>query len=71
MSTTTERYTLTLQALPGAYWPPAIIRLRRVLKYALRVCGLRCVAIRPATDVDLLTELEAGHMKASRWSAGA
>jgi len=44
-STTTlaapERFTLVLQALPDGV--PAIIRLRRVLKAALRSYGLRCV----------------------------
>jgi len=47
-ATTPERFSLTLQALPDPDGVPAIIRLRRVLKYALRVCRLRCVAIEPA-----------------------
>ena len=39
-----ELYTLKLRALPG-YSVPGIQRLRRALKYLLRVCGLQCVAI--------------------------
>ena len=38
-----ERFTLTLQALPNPDGVSAIIRLRRVLKAALRSYGLRCV----------------------------
>lgn len=46
-TTTTEQFTLTLRPLPG--WDvPAIIRLRKFLKMALRSYGLRCVEIRPA-----------------------
>ena len=43
-------YVLTLRAVPDANGVPVVIRFRRVLKYAGRVCGLRCVAIRPADD---------------------
>ena len=39
-----ELYTLKLRALPG-YSVPGIQRLRRALKYLLRVCGLQCVTI--------------------------
>jgi hypothetical protein len=35
--------TLTLQPLPGA---GATLAVRRLLRYALRSCGLKCVAIR-------------------------
>ena len=43
----TERtiYNLTLRAEPGSEIPPAI-RLRRLLKHALRSCGLRCTEVR-------------------------
>jgi hypothetical protein len=43
-----KTFTLTLR--PVGKGPPAIIRLRRALKYLLRVCGLRC--IRLAEDAD-------------------
>jgi hypothetical protein len=36
------RYLLTVEAQPGPV--PAPVRLRRMLKYALRVCGLRCLS---------------------------
>ena len=38
-----ETYTLTLKGTGSG--PPTIIRIRRALKYLLRACGLRCVAI--------------------------
>jgi hypothetical protein len=37
-----ERYQLTLEALPDS--APAVIRLRRFLKAALRAYGLRCTS---------------------------
>ncbi len=43
-------YVLTLRPLPHDV--PVIFRLRRGLKYLLRVCGLRCVAIRLETVGD-------------------
>jgi hypothetical protein len=41
-----EQFAVTLQALPAPGGPPAIIRLRRFLKAALRSYGLRCVECR-------------------------
>ena len=35
---------LTLRPLTGA-WVPVAVRLRRLLKFALRVCGLRCLSV--------------------------
>jgi hypothetical protein len=35
---------LTVRALPGP-WGPVAVRLRFLLKYALRTCGLQCVEI--------------------------
>jgi hypothetical protein len=37
------RFRLTVQALPSAV--PAARRLARGLKYLLRACGLKCVAV--------------------------
>ena len=45
---TAPRYSLTLQALPDNGGPPAIIRLRRFLKMALRSYGLKCTSVLPA-----------------------
>ena len=36
-------FELTLRPLPGT---DAILSLRRILKFALRQCGMRCVNIR-------------------------
>lgn len=36
-------YALVLEALPDQDGPGAVLRLRRLLKYAGRVCRLRCV----------------------------
>lgn len=36
-------FRLTLRPTPGDV--PAAVRLRAVLKYALRACGLRCVRV--------------------------
>ena len=41
-----QRYTLVLEATPRHH-APAIVRLRRLLKVALRTFGLRCVECRP------------------------
>jgi hypothetical protein len=48
-----ETYTITLRALPGDS-RPAIYRVRRLLKFALRACGLKCVMIQetPVQDPD-------------------
>ena len=46
-----ERFIIELQAAPGGI--PAIVRLRKFLKMALRSYGLKCIAIReskPTTD---------------------
>jgi hypothetical protein len=43
-----ERITLTLKPLRDTQ--PLTSRLRRLLKFALRSCGLRCVAIRNGAD---------------------
>jgi hypothetical protein len=48
-----ERYTLNLQAAPDPGGPSPVLRLRRLLKYAWRVCRLRCTEVReitPAAD---------------------
>jgi hypothetical protein len=42
---TAERYSIILQAIPDQGGAPAIIRLRRFLKAALRSYRLRCVRI--------------------------
>ena len=42
------RYRIELEALPDP--TPVIIRLRRLLKHALRACRLRCVECRPAEE---------------------
>lgn len=42
-----DRWTLELRADAGGDVPPEI-RMRRLLKYAGRVCRLHCVGIRPA-----------------------
>lgn len=46
-----ERWLLELQADSGGDVPPEI-RLRRLLKFAGRVCRLKCVGIRPATTTN-------------------
>jgi hypothetical protein len=37
-------FSLVLEALPDQGGPAAVLRLRRALKYCLRVCRLKCVA---------------------------
>ena len=39
------KYSLVVEALPSDV--PAVVRLRRLLKYALRSCRLRCRRIEP------------------------
>ena len=39
-----ERFVITLEALPDGV--PAEVRLRRLLKHALRALKLRCVGLR-------------------------
>jgi hypothetical protein len=55
MRPTSERYELVLRAEPWSV--PAIIRLRRLLKLALRSFGLRCVELKelPADDATVTT----------------
>jgi hypothetical protein len=50
-----ERFTLTLAAVPDQNAVPAVIRLRRFLKAALRCYGLRC------TDCRAVSETQADH----------
>ena len=38
-------YCLTLAPIGGARWPPAQVRLRRLLKVSYRSYGLRTVAV--------------------------
>ena len=40
-----SRDTWTVCFRPEGDGPPAAIRVRRLLKIALRCCGLRCVAV--------------------------
>lgn len=47
---TAPRYHLTLEAQPEAV--PAVIRLRRLLKVALRGFGLKCVAVAEVAGED-------------------
>jgi hypothetical protein len=55
-----ERFNLTLEALPDS--APAVIRLKRFLKAALRSYGLRCTAAvqlhgdSPTSTAPVLTE---------------
>jgi hypothetical protein len=44
--------TITLIAIPGAWQAPAIVRLRRLLKAALRGYGFRCTDCRPVTPTN-------------------
>jgi hypothetical protein len=47
IDTNRERYSLDLEAMPdNLNGVPANLRLRRALKYLLRSCGLRCLAVR-------------------------
>ena len=45
-----ERFALVLQAVPEPGDVPAIIRLRRFLKAALRSYRLRCIRCEPLQD---------------------
>jgi hypothetical protein len=44
-----NRYQVVFEAVPGLA-VPGEVALRRVLKYSLRVAGLRCVEIRELSD---------------------
>ena len=48
MTPNRERFVITLELLPSTV--PTPIRLKRLLKYALRCLGLKCTRIVPATD---------------------
>ncbi len=43
MTTEPHRLTITLEATPST--TPVVARIKRLLKYSLRACGLRCVTI--------------------------
>lgn len=49
---TGERFALVRQAVPDPGGAPAIIRLRRFLKMALRSYGLRCTRCEPVQAAD-------------------
>jgi len=38
-------YVATFRAVRGP-WPPMLVRLRHLLKLAVRACGLKCVEVR-------------------------
>jgi hypothetical protein len=40
------RFALTLEAMPDQDGPAPALRLRRLLKFAGRVCRLRCTEVR-------------------------
>ncbi len=40
-----DRFALVIEAAPDPSGAPVLVRLRRLLKTALRCCGLRCVSI--------------------------
>lgn len=48
--TRTPPPTWTVTLRPEGDGPPPAIRVRRLLKAALRAYGLRCVAVNPTTD---------------------
>ena len=50
------KYTITLECQPDTVAPAT--RLKRLLKFALRVCRLKCVEIRELKDQE--TTLSAG-----------
>jgi hypothetical protein len=68
---TPERFTLTLQALPGRGAASAIIRLRRFLKAALRSYGLRCVRCEAADSALTPLGAEQPRRTAKKTAAGA
>jgi hypothetical protein len=45
-----DSFLVVFKALPAPGGPAAVLRLRRLLKLALRVCGLRAVRCVPAGD---------------------
>jgi hypothetical protein len=51
-TTDREQYTITLRAEPG-FDVPAVVRLRKFLKEALRGWGLRCVEAREVGGDDV------------------
>lgn len=46
-------WILRLRPLPDPGGAPVACKVRRLLKYALRACGLRCVDVREATAENL------------------
>jgi len=46
----TERYHVTLRPEPGNWRTPAIVRLRKFLKAAVRQWGLRCTECREVKE---------------------
>jgi hypothetical protein len=48
MKPPSETYVVTLRPVAGWGNIPGIVRLRRLLKLALRSCGLRCVSVADA-----------------------
>lgn len=53
--TTDEQWILTLEALPRP--TPAAIRVRRLLKYALRQLGFKCVRLDEPGEMKRLRQL--------------
>jgi hypothetical protein len=51
-------YHLTLRPVPDKTDPEGIRRLRRLLKLALRACGLRCVGVRTNHEPQESTNLK-------------
>ena len=49
MTANNEKFAIVLEAQPRT--APGYARLKRLLKYALRGLGLRCVEIRKVTDI--------------------
>lgn len=43
-------FNIQFTATPGAI--PPTTRMRRLLKFALRSCGMRCTAISPGTELE-------------------
>jgi hypothetical protein len=72
MPTDRERWTLTFEPVPDPQAPPAPIRIRHLLKRALRSFGLRCVNVAPGGALDAEPARgPAGKEVASQRPAGA
>jgi len=48
-------YVVVLRPTPDSSDPGGTRRLRRLLKYGLRVCGLRCIRVVRAIDGETMT----------------